>query len=150
MAIEVAVATPDEMRAVGRAIGAAAEAGDLLLLEGPFGAGKTTFVQGLAEGLGVGSPVSSPSFVIENQYSGRLTLYHIDLYRLDHPEAELWDSLAEHLFGDGVAAVEWAEKLPGTLRDGATMLRFETLTDGRRVRLETRCERLATAMARFA
>src|SRR3981081_2866396 len=114
------------MRALGRALGRAAVAGDRFLLEGPFGDGKTTFVQGLAQGLDVPTPVSSPSFVIANQYRGRLTLYHIDLYRLERVEPELWESLEEHLYGDGVTAVEWAERLPDQLRDGATGVRFET------------------------
>src|SRR5438067_13707085 len=100
------------MRALGRAIGTAARVGDRFLLEGPFGSGKTTFVQGLAEGLEVSTPVGSPSFVIESQYRGRLALYHVDLYRLDRIEPELLESLAEHLYGDGVTAIEWAEQLP--------------------------------------
>jgi tRNA threonylcarbamoyladenosine biosynthesis protein TsaE len=137
------------MRRFGRALGQAAESGDLLLLEGPFGAGKTTFVQGLAQGLGVTSPVGSPSFVIETQYRGRLTLYHVDLYRLDRIEPELLESLEEHLFGDGVAAVEWAERLPDDLRAGATLLRFSPDKDerGRVVEVTTQCERLRRAVS---
>jgi tRNA threonylcarbamoyladenosine biosynthesis protein TsaE len=119
------------MRDFGRSLGEQARAGDRLLLEGPFGAGKTTFVQGLAQGLGVGQPVSSPSFVIETQYRGRLLLYHIDLYRLERLEPELLESLEEHLFGDDVTAVEWAERLPDDLRKGATLLRF-AVDDGTR------------------
>jgi len=141
------IATPELMRSLGRAIGRVALAGDRFLLEGPFGAGKTTFVQGLAEGLDVPTPVSSPSFVIENQYRGRLMLYHVDLYRLEQVEAELWQSLEEHLFGDGVTAVEWAEKLPDPLRAGATVVRFELREPGRRVALQSVEERLRAAAA---
>jgi len=133
------------MRALGKALGRAALPGDRFLLEGPLGAGKTTFVQGLAEGLEVDTPVSSPSFVIENQYRGRLVLYHVDLYRLERVEPELWASLEEHLYGDGVAAVEWAERLPDGLRDGGTLIRIEQLDAGRRVTLATSEERLAAA-----
>ncbi len=133
------------MRLLGQALGSAARAGDLFLLEGPFGAGKTTFVQGLAAGLDVPIPVSSPTFVIENQYRGRLTLYHVDLYRLEQVEAELWESLEEDLYGDGVAAVEWAERLPDRLRQGATLLRFELCEPGRRVVLWSSEERLRAA-----
>jgi tRNA threonylcarbamoyladenosine biosynthesis protein TsaE len=133
------------MRALGRALGRAARAGDRFLLEGPFGAGKTTLVQGLAEGLDVPTPVSSPSFVIETQYRGRLVLYHVDLYRLERVDPELLESLDEHLYGDGVAAVEWAERLPSDARDGATTLRFELEGEGRRVELRTSEERLAAA-----
>jgi tRNA threonylcarbamoyladenosine biosynthesis protein TsaE len=143
-AIELHVDTAEAMRALGRALGRVAQAGDRFLLEGPFGAGKTTFVQGLAEGLDVTLPVGSPSFVIETQYRGRLTLYHVDLYRLDRIEAELLEELDEHLFGDGVTAVEWAERLPAELRDGATMLRFYVEGHTRRIEL-TAQERFAVA-----
>jgi tRNA threonylcarbamoyladenosine biosynthesis protein TsaE len=121
------------MRELGRTFGHAAKAGDRYLLEGPFGAGKTTFVQGLAEGLGITTAVGSPSFVIETQYRGRLTLYHVDLYRLDRIEPELLDALEEHLYADGVTAVEWAERLPAELREGATLVRFEVTAAGRTV-----------------
>jgi tRNA threonylcarbamoyladenosine biosynthesis protein TsaE len=140
------VPTPDDMRRLGSALGRVAEGGDRLLLDGPFGAGKTTFVQGLARGLGVATLVGSPSFVIETQYRGRLTLYHIDLYRLERIEHELLESLEEHLFGDGVAAVEWAERLPDDLRAGATLLRFSAEADDlRNVELRTDEERLRAA-----
>jgi len=137
------------MRALGKALGRTAEPGDRFLLEGPFGAGKTTFVQGLAEGLDVPTPVSSPSFVIESQYRGRLALYHIDLYRLEHVEPELLENLEEHLYGEGVSAVEWAERLPDELRDGANLLRFQLEGEGRRVELHTddaRIQRAASAV----
>jgi tRNA threonylcarbamoyladenosine biosynthesis protein TsaE len=146
-AIELHVASADAMRALGRALGRVAQAGDRLLLEGPFGAGKTTFVQGLAEGLDVTGPVGSPSFVIETQYRGRLTLYHVDLYRLDRIEAELLEALEEHLFGSGVTAVEWAERLPAELRNGATVLRFQVRGESRQIQLmgEERFELAARA-----
>lgn len=116
------------------------------MLEGPFGAGKTTFVQGLAEGLDVTTPVSSPSFVIETHYRGRLSLYHVDLYRLDRIEPELLEGLEEHMYGgDSVTAVEWAERMPADIRGGATQLRFQVLENGRRIELETSESRLANA-----
>lgn len=125
------------MRALGRAVGRAAQPGDRFLLEGPFGAGKTTFVQGLAEGLDIAHPVSSPSFVLETQYTGRLRLYHVDLYRLEAVEPAFWEELAEDLYGDGVAAVEWADRLPAWLRENATLLAFTVDDDGgRRVELQ--------------
>jgi tRNA threonylcarbamoyladenosine biosynthesis protein TsaE len=135
------------MRALGAAIGRIAQAGDLFLLEGPFGAGKTTFVQGLAAGLDVETPVSSPSFVIEHQHTGRLPLVHIDLYRLERLDADVLESLEEHLYADDrVTAVEWSERLPATLRQSATLVRFDLIEDGpREVRLETREERVRAA-----
>jgi tRNA threonylcarbamoyladenosine biosynthesis protein TsaE len=148
LVVAVRVAGPDQMRALGAALGRVAVAGDRFLLEGPFGAGKTTFVQGLAAGLDVVGSVTSPSFVIENQYHGRLVLYHVDLYRLERVEPELWESLEEHLYGDGVAAVEWAERLPATLREGGTVVRFvPDDDDSRRVELVTTDERLRLAAA---
>jgi tRNA threonylcarbamoyladenosine biosynthesis protein TsaE len=143
--VDLYVPSPERMRAFGRALGRVAQPGDRFLLEGPFGAGKTTFVQGLAEGLDVATPVSSPSFVIETQHRGRLMLYHVDLYRLERVEPELLENLEEHLYGDGVTAVEWSERLPDDLRDGASTLRFETEGDGRRVQLTTAEKRLEMA-----
>jgi tRNA threonylcarbamoyladenosine biosynthesis protein TsaE len=139
------VPTPERMRTLGEALGKVAEAGDRLLLEGPFGAGKTTLVQGLATGLGVKIPVGSPSFVIENQYRGRLVLYHVDLYRVDDIEQELVEALEEHLYGDGVTAVEWAERLPADLRDGAAWLRFSVHDAGRKIELTAPDARLIDA-----
>jgi tRNA threonylcarbamoyladenosine biosynthesis protein TsaE len=144
--VALRVPTAEAMRALGVAFGQAAEPGDVFLLEGPFGAGKTTFVQGLAAGLGVGDPVSSPSFVLESQYRGRLPLYHVDLYRLQHLEPAFLDELEEDLFGEGVAAVEWPEQLPPELREGASLLRFSVLDDRTRlVALATDAERLREA-----
>lgn len=142
--------TAEETRSLGRAFGKVARPGDRLLLEGPFGAGKTTLVQGLAEGLGVIAPVASPSYVIETQYhalSG-LTLYHVDLYRLDRIEPELLEGLEEHLFGEGVAAVEWPERLPDTLREGSVVLRFSIADDDQRlIEVDTDNERFLGALS---
>jgi len=141
--VVVHVATPDEMRRFGAALGRVIEPGDRLLLEGPFGAGKTTFVQGLAQGLDISTPVSSPSFVIETQHQGRLRLYHVDLYRLDAIDPELRENLEEHLFGSGVTVVEWAERLPVDLRDGATLLRLSPDDEDRTRRIELTTDREA-------
>ena len=73
----------DETRRIGQALGEAAKPGDVLLLEGAFGVGKTELVQGLAAGLGVTEAIASPSFVLMVEHQGRLPLFHVDLYRLD-------------------------------------------------------------------
>lgn len=89
--------------------------GDVVALEGELGAGKTVFVQGVAEALGVEGPVTSPTFTLINEYRGPVMLYHMDLYRLGSvPEMEAI-GIEEYLYGDGICLVEWAEKL-GTLR----------------------------------
>src|SRR5215216_3633982 len=115
----------DETRAIGVRLGEAVQPGDVFLLEGEFGSGKTVLVQGLAEGLGVTSYVASPSFVIVNQHTGRLTLYHVDLYRADRLDPELEDTVADVIEAGGVTAVEWPQLLPASLRQGATLIRFE-------------------------
>ncbi len=100
-----------ETRAAGRRLGEVAEAGDVLLLTGTLGAGKTVLVQGLAAGLGSRAEVASPTFVLVRQYPGRLELVHADLYRLDNrAEAEALGLL--ELSAAGVLAVEWADRVP--------------------------------------
>jgi tRNA threonylcarbamoyladenosine biosynthesis protein TsaE len=113
--------TEEETRDLGRALAAGLEGGELLLLIGELGAGKTVFVRGLAEGLGAeAEQVASPSFVLCREYEGgRLALFHLDLYRLE-PGDELADLAVDELRElNAVVAVEWGEKLPADLsRDG--------------------------------
>jgi tRNA threonylcarbamoyladenosine biosynthesis protein TsaE len=101
-----------ETAALGRELGATLSAGDVVLLVGDLGAGKTAFVRGLAEGLGVDrDEVSSPTFTLMQEYrGGRLPLFHVDLYRLDDPR-EIEDLGLDEIAEDGVLAIEWAEKL---------------------------------------
>ena len=86
---------------------------DLLALEGDLGAGKTTFTQGLARGLGVQSVVNSPTFTIIKEYQGRLPLYHMDVYRVGEDVESL--GLDDYFFGDGVCVVEWASLIEEVL-----------------------------------
>src|SRR5712691_877285 len=106
-----------ETAAVGRELAATLAAGDVVLLYGDLGAGKTAFVKGLAEGLGVGrDDVSSPTFTLVQEYrGGRLTLFHVDLYRLNDPR-EIDDLGLDEIAIDGVLAIEWAEKLNDAVR----------------------------------
>jgi tRNA threonylcarbamoyladenosine biosynthesis protein TsaE len=100
----------ERTHALGRALGELARAGDVILLEGELGAGKTAFTQGIGLGLGVAATINSPTFTILKEYEGRLPLYHFDLYRLDEPD-ELYELGFEDYFrGDGVCVVEWAER----------------------------------------
>ena len=109
--------TEEDTAAVGRELAPTLEAGDVVLLYGDLGAGKTAFTKGLAEGLGASrGDVSSPTFTIMQEYrGGRLPLYHVDLYRLNDPR-EVEDLGLEEIAADGVLAIEWAEKLPGRLK----------------------------------
>jgi tRNA threonylcarbamoyladenosine biosynthesis protein TsaE len=107
----------DETAAVGRNLASSLKAGDVVLLYGDLGAGKTAFVRGLAEGVGVDrDEVSSPTFTLVQEYrGGRLTLFHVDLYRLDDPR-EIDDLGLDEIAEDGVLVIEWAEKVPDIAR----------------------------------
>jgi tRNA threonylcarbamoyladenosine biosynthesis protein TsaE len=86
--------------------------GDIVLLQGQLGAGKTTFVKGLAQGFKVSAKqVNSPTFVIMNYYKGKLPLYHFDLYRLESPQAIETLDFDEYFYGQGISVIEWPERL---------------------------------------
>jgi tRNA threonylcarbamoyladenosine biosynthesis protein TsaE len=142
---EITSASPEETETVGEALGRAARGGELIGLVGELGAGKTCLVRGLARGLGIDPErVHSPTFVMATEYGGgRLPLHHVDLYRLEAPVDDAgW--LREVLYGDGVAVVEWFDRL----RTGTEFLRVALdVSSGERrvIRLEpsgTRHERL--------
>lgn len=133
------LASHEDTLNLGKKIGDVLKPGDILLLEGDLGAGKTTFTQGLAEGLGVDEFVNSPTFVIINEYfSGHLPLYHMDLYRLED-EAQLYDlGVEEYFFGNGVSVVEWPEIVLSLLPEAYTRLTFLREGQGREVKITTR------------
>jgi tRNA threonylcarbamoyladenosine biosynthesis protein TsaE len=104
--------SPAETEALGEKFGCMAGRGTVIALSGDLGAGKTQFVKGLARGLGVASRIHSPTFTLVNEYSGgRLTLFHLDLYRLETPAQILSAGIEEYLKPDGVAVIEWAGRL---------------------------------------
>ena len=125
-------ASAEETRALAEALGRAAEPGDVLLLEGPLGAGKTCFTQGLARGLGVTTPVRSPTFVLVTQHHGRLTLAHVDLYRVEGA-GSLDDLGLDEWRDQAVLAVEWGEKLDGRVDDALVVTLAEDGADRRRI-----------------
>jgi tRNA threonylcarbamoyladenosine biosynthesis protein TsaE len=142
----VTTAGPEETEALGARLGRAARGGELLGLVGDLGAGKTCLVRGLAAGLGIDpDTVHSPTFVIATEYrGGRLPLHHVDLYRFDAP---LTDALflREALYGAGVAAVEWFERLLPAAGDQFLLLTLRSLAgDDRTIRLEAHGARHAT------
>jgi tRNA threonylcarbamoyladenosine biosynthesis protein TsaE len=103
-------ATPEETAAVGEALGRILDAGDVVALYGELGAGKTCFVQGLVRGLDIAGHATSPTFVLVNEYRGRLPVHHVDAYRTSGL-ADLVDlGLLDLMGGDGVTLVEWADK----------------------------------------
>lgn len=124
----------DETHDLGRTVARQFEGGELLLLEGDLGLGKTVFARGVALGLGI-SPgaVSSPSFTLVQEYrGGRLPMFHVDLYRINDPDEVGSLGLDEILSSGAVVVVEWGEKLPLFYRRDALTVRFHDVGEGAR------------------
>lgn len=129
--ITIHTETADETRRVGRTIGEVASPGDVYLLTGPLGAGKTCLTQGIASGLGAPGYARSPTFVLVTRYQGRLTIHHADLYRIDHP-AEAWDLGLEDIIaaGEDVLIVEWADRAAEIFPPDALRIELDYAADG--------------------
>ena len=139
--------SPEATEALGRTIGSAAMAGDVIGLIGDLGAGKTVFVRGLASGLGADPElVASPTFIMVAEYRGRVPVYHVDLYRLEPSAIDLL-SLREYLYGPGVTVIEWCDRLPAGALDACLLVRIDYAPPGRRVTLEARGDRAAALVA---
>lgn len=129
--------SPEETRALGERLGAGLQPGTVVACIGELGAGKTCFLQGLARGLGVTADVTSPTFVLVNQYRGRLPIFHLDAYRTEALTEVLELGLEEMMHGDGVTVIEWADKILPLLPAGTTMVRITGLGDEpRRIEVE--------------
>jgi len=115
---------------IGFQIGEKAQIGDIILLFGGLGAGKTVLAKGIAHGLKISSHVTSPTFTLMQVYHGRLVMYHFDLYRLDNQD-ELYDLGYEEYFysDDGIAIVEWAERLGELSPENHLRIQIERLDD---------------------
>ena len=132
-----ATRSADETRAVGREFASCLKPGDVVLLSGDLGAGKTQFVQGIAAGLGVAETPISPTFNIVLSYSsGRMPLHHFDLYRLDSLQQLEDIGVAEYVESDGVCLVEWAEKFPRAFEPAYRVSIAKTGETGREIRIE--------------
>ena len=115
--LELSAETAASMQDLGAAVASILSGGDVVVLTGDLGAGKTTFVQGAARALGVTEPVVSPTFTIARRYRGERTVHHVDVYRLDRMQ-EVIDLGVEELFDpDGVTFVEWGDVIEGLLPD---------------------------------
>lgn len=159
MAHTLRAPTVDETRAIGRALAQLFRAGDAVALTGELGAGKTTLVQGVAEGLGVEDRVASPTFVLVKEYVGRLTIAHADVYRLERVQDVVDLGLDEIADGEAVLLVEWGDAVeellpPDRLRVELTGEDPTGAGESRRIVVEAvgpgwadREERLAEALA---
>lgn len=124
--------SPEETRDLGKSLGRLAEPGDIYLLVGKLGAGKTCLTQGIAWGLGIKEYTLSPSFVIMREMHGRLPLYHMDFYRLDNI-AEISDlGLDDYLYGHGICVIEWAEKGLAVLPDDHLLVNMSYISENER------------------
>jgi tRNA threonylcarbamoyladenosine biosynthesis protein TsaE len=119
----------EETQALGERLGSRLGRGDVVACIGPLGAGKTCFLQGLARGLGVTADVTSPTFVLVNQYRGRVPVYHVDAYRTGSLTELVDVGLEEMLHGEGVTIVEWADKLLPLLPPRTVTATIEGLGD---------------------
>ena len=126
-----------QTRALGSAVAELVETGDVLLLAGDLGAGKTAFVQGFAAGLGVTAPVTSPTFTLANRYQGRIVVNHVDVYRFERLE-EVRDLALPELIEEGVTLVEWGDVISSELpvERLAIRIRFGSGDDDRSLELE--------------
>ena len=126
---EFVTRSADETERVGERLGRRLVPGDVVALRGELGAGKTCFIRGLARGLGVTQGVSSPTFVIVNQYTGRMPVFHIDAYRTESLTELLDIGFDEYVSGDSVTVIEWSDKLEPLLPPGAIRVRVSGLGD---------------------
>jgi tRNA threonylcarbamoyladenosine biosynthesis protein TsaE len=129
MSASLATSSPEETDAAGERLGTTLGPGDVVALSGELGAGKTVFVKGLVRALGVTSGATSPTFVLVNEYRGRLPVHHVDAYRTASL-AELLDlGVEEMMDGDGVTVIEWADRLEPVLPARAVRVRIAGVGD---------------------
>ena len=118
---------------MGEALGRQLGPGDVVSLVGPLGAGKTTLAQGIARGLGVEDVVNSPTFTLVQEYAGRLTVYHIDAYRLSGPEEAADLAIPEMIEAGGALLIEWPERIEPLLPADRLEIQLEPAGDDRRI-----------------
>jgi len=148
--LELISQSPEQTQKLGVRIGELALPGDVFLLVGELGAGKTCLTQGIAWGLGIKEYALSPSFVIMRELYGRLPLYHIDLYRLDRIEESLDLGLDDYLYGRGICVVEWADKALSILPPKHLLIKIGYLSDtSRSFQIEAHGERYLEIVKRL-
>lgn len=137
----IALASPDKTTRFGQYAARFLPPGSILALNGPLGAGKSSFVQGLAEGLEIQTPIQSPTFSYLNLYEeGKKCLYHFDLYRMKNPSDFFSMGFEEYFDRNGIVAIEWPERLGSALPSRAISLQFSYADAGRNVYLSSAFE----------
>lgn len=122
--------SPAETETAGREFAFDLPAGSVLALTGELGSGKTRFVKGLVAGIGAKVEVTSPTFTLVHEYTGgRVPVYHFDFFRLENRQAAERLGLEEYFFGDGICAVEWADKFPELIPPGARWISFQAKSE---------------------
>lgn len=125
--------TAEETIELGRKIGRRLTKGDVIAMQGTLAAGKTTITKGIAESLGVTDTITSPTFCLISEYSGKMPLYHMDVYRLDGGEDFINLGTDDMIYGDGVSIIEWSEKIMDELPKKTIILKLEPQEDGSRI-----------------
>lgn len=126
--------SPAETEAIARQIAEDLVAGSVLALKGELGSGKTLFTQGLVAALESEATVTSPTFTIVHEYqSGRLPVYHFDLFRLENRESAVRLELEDYFFSDGVSVIEWADRFPELIPEQARWISFEIKSERQRI-----------------
>jgi tRNA threonylcarbamoyladenosine biosynthesis protein TsaE len=132
-AFEVVTASVEETQAVGQRLGRLLRGGDVVALHGELGSGKTTFIQGIAQGAGQSADaVKSPTFVLQREYPGRVPLIHIDGYRLEGAQQAAWLDTDLMFSGRKATLIEWAERFEGLLPDDHLEVRLDHVSTNRR------------------
>lgn len=130
--IEIYCKTAEEAIELGIKVGQKLSGGMVVNLQGPLGAGKTTFVKGIARALCIEDEITSPTFTIISEYKGKFHLYHIDMYRLDSEEELEFIGFDEIIYGEGVSIIEWGEKFKESLPEELIEIAIEIQKDNAR------------------
>jgi len=148
--LDVISHSADQTRRLGARLAEWLGPGDVLLLRGDLGAGKTVFAQGVAAGLGIDEPVTSPTFTLIHEHHGRVPLYHVDLYRIGG-DVEAGDlGLEDYIYGDGVTLIEWAERAAGLVPPAHLAVALRPVAETKRaIRFEPAGERYVRLLAEF-
>lgn len=125
--------SPAATKEIGQQLARELRAGSVLALEGELGSGKTQFTKGVVAGLGSATEVTSPTFTLVHEYSGgRLPIYHFDFFRLEDRQSAMRLGLDDYFFGDGVSIVEWADRFPELIPEGAKWIAFRMKSEHER------------------